>query len=775
MASNTTSQWQEVLQDRLLGCLFGTAIGDAMGMPFEWLTRSAIQDYYIGRVTGFMNPTAGHRQHRHLQAGDFTDDTWLTLCLLRSIVRQKRFDGDDFRRELAKWWRELEKGTYNRGAGSTTIEAARNLASGKRTAGRPSATCGAAIRVSPIGLLCASNDMMAAELAIKYAKITHTHPTAVAGAAVVASTLAWLVAEPSPKVADLIKQARDIAQDIPGSDLAEQIDETIDRLKYGNYRRVLPTGESADTRDVIPSALGYLYITDGDFRRTALLAAGGGGDADSIASIACAFTGAICGCESLPREWIQMLRKRNPDEIKELEDLGRRLCSIVIQKLPGALPKLKRWQAQDINRESIKKKLASELKRKGRVRLPLAAKKWRIPIAEIDEMASEIPNVVRAPDRPTLVALNEPGGIYSGRQLAELARAGHEEERIGSLFIKLLDSEDINVRNGAAANLVYMGYTNALKPLRESGLRSEANLLARTAYSARVTALAERLARHVVEGEPVTLRIIIGEQKHTESLEKDTLIPAFEDHMENEKWENRVLIRSVDGGILFINFEGRTSGVYSSPSGESYKFFAPISDGPLVELSEEKELIVFSIYSRTSKIYRFDNGKPWGQQVALRSIQLEEIIQERGIERELVDYVLALAHEISVKSRHGAILCTVRQGDVANANDWKRFEDPIDIREWPIDRLVACASHDGAMLVDSNSGGVLGYEYMFTVTEEQEKEALKKSRELLQTHGARHRKAAAYSVKNPNSVVIVISERGPVTCFASGATILRFE
>ena len=46
---------KSMIQDRAAGALAGVALGDAMGMPSQTLTRAAIHQAY-GRITDFVAP-----------------------------------------------------------------------------------------------------------------------------------------------------------------------------------------------------------------------------------------------------------------------------------------------------------------------------------------------------------------------------------------------------------------------------------------------------------------------------------------------------------------------------------------------------------------------------------------------------------------------------------------------------------------------------------------------------------------------------------------------
>ena len=78
------------LLDRATGMLAGVAIGDALGMPSEFLTPAHIQDWY-GHIGAFVPPHPTHPHHR-LPAGSVTDDTDHTLLLADLLLDQGRIE-----------------------------------------------------------------------------------------------------------------------------------------------------------------------------------------------------------------------------------------------------------------------------------------------------------------------------------------------------------------------------------------------------------------------------------------------------------------------------------------------------------------------------------------------------------------------------------------------------------------------------------------------------------------------------------------------------------
>jgi ADP-ribosylglycohydrolase len=81
--------------DRAAGCLFGSAIGDAMGMPASFMSPEQVKRNY-GRITDFLKPSTEQVAHGALHKAEITDDTQETIILAQTLIEAK----PDFRSSL---------------------------------------------------------------------------------------------------------------------------------------------------------------------------------------------------------------------------------------------------------------------------------------------------------------------------------------------------------------------------------------------------------------------------------------------------------------------------------------------------------------------------------------------------------------------------------------------------------------------------------------------------------------------------------------------------
>lgn len=74
------------IKNKIAGAMYGFAIGDAMGATTEFMNPTEIKKKY-GKVTdiiggGWLN----------LKAGEVTDDTQMTMCVIEAVMNSDRLD-----------------------------------------------------------------------------------------------------------------------------------------------------------------------------------------------------------------------------------------------------------------------------------------------------------------------------------------------------------------------------------------------------------------------------------------------------------------------------------------------------------------------------------------------------------------------------------------------------------------------------------------------------------------------------------------------------------
>lgn len=325
---------------RMLGCLYGVALGDAMGMPGELWSRSRIRAHF-GRIDRFLPGPDGHVVVDGFRAGQVTDDTQQMIMLAESIIRAGgRVDPDVLAADFLSWADRVGATEHNV-LGPTSARAVERLRAGRPATdtGVAGTTNGAAMRIAPVGLLCPSADLTALVDEVEAScVIAHHTNVAVAGAAMIAAAVSAAVDAPAGQahgstVDDALRAAHaaagigiDRGRDEPGASLVrraamgvEQARTTADDDEFLQFVYDL-VGTGTETTESVPAALALVVRAVGDPLRCALLAANLGGDTDTIGAMAVGICGAIGGIEAIPRPLIDRLNEVNDLPLEPLAE-----------------------------------------------------------------------------------------------------------------------------------------------------------------------------------------------------------------------------------------------------------------------------------------------------------------------------------------------------------------------------------------------------------------------------------------------------------------------
>ncbi|MCW2491883.1 MAG: ADP-ribosylglycohydrolase [Frankiales bacterium] len=300
---------------RALGALYGLAIGDALGMPTQSLPRSVIVDRYGEQVTGFEPGPADHPLAAGLPAGSITDDTEQALLVAGLLVDggDRSIDPLELANRLLAW----EESMHKRGSldllGPSTRRALADLLAGAdvNESGRTGTTNGAAMRITPVGIVSPSADLdRLVTTVVQASSVTHNTSIGLAGAAAVAGAVSAGV--DGAGIAQAIEVGIAAAERasrhghwVAGADVAERI-----RWAIEVARSVPPDGvmdvvyrlicTSLSTQESVPAAFAVLASYETDPWLACRVAASVGGDCDTIAAMTGAMAGACSGAAAFP-------------------------------------------------------------------------------------------------------------------------------------------------------------------------------------------------------------------------------------------------------------------------------------------------------------------------------------------------------------------------------------------------------------------------------------------------------------------------------------------
>jgi ADP-ribosyl-[dinitrogen reductase] hydrolase len=292
------------LPERVLGCVLGGAVGDALGAPFEGLWSRCIPKASV--------LLAGYAEYEGFPRGQYTDDTQLTIATLQSIVRRGYIDPEHIARSIARLWRSQE--VVGPG-GACTAAADRLLAGGHWSeCGSPvgQAGNGTAMRTAALGLYFLSRPAELAESVVQVSRITHQDPRSVAGGVAVASAARLMAARPEVEASELCRVVSAEARPLhaPLADLIAGLPPYLSGDRQEMLEYVAWSGgksrefeEVIITPYVIPTVLATLWAVTNfpaSWPDAVAAAIGLGGDVDTLGAIVGGLMGARLGLAAIP-------------------------------------------------------------------------------------------------------------------------------------------------------------------------------------------------------------------------------------------------------------------------------------------------------------------------------------------------------------------------------------------------------------------------------------------------------------------------------------------
>jgi ADP-ribosyl-[dinitrogen reductase] hydrolase len=288
--------------DQIAGVILGTAVGDALGLPREGMSRTRGRKMFGG-------PPSHH--HLVLGRGMISDDTEHT-CMVGQALLRAPIDADAFARSLA-WRLRFWLFGLPAGVGLATLRAVGKLWIGFSPAnsGVYSAGNGPAMRAAILGVCLGQNlDLLRAYIRAS-TRLTHTDPKAERGAFLVALAAHHGAVHGTDGVrADaFFQEMRALANDLD-AELLELLGKMEDHLK-----RDATAVEFADALGLQRGVTGYIYHSvpvalycwlrhPGNYRLAIEEVIDLGGDTDSTAAIVGGIAGATVGAGGIPEEWI---------------------------------------------------------------------------------------------------------------------------------------------------------------------------------------------------------------------------------------------------------------------------------------------------------------------------------------------------------------------------------------------------------------------------------------------------------------------------------------
>ena len=303
--------------------LLGIAIGDALGLPVQFLDREVVAKNPVTTMIGY--------GQFNVPAGTWSDDSSLSLCLAESLC--KGYDLSDIANNFVKWMFEGFWTPFNKAfdIGKTTYFAVVNLRNGvspylagmdrERDNGN-----GSLMRILPlVPYILNVEPEERYKIIGEVSSLTHRHPRSILARIVLCDFAIQYINQQSCEKAyqtmqqtllQLLKREMFIEEDVPFKRL---VGLSYNEFKAIELKDIRSTGYVIDT---LEASLWCIFNTS-NFKDAVLKAVNLGDDTDTVGAITGGLAGIIYGNDSIPSEWINVLARKD-----DIIELANRLDSV---------------------------------------------------------------------------------------------------------------------------------------------------------------------------------------------------------------------------------------------------------------------------------------------------------------------------------------------------------------------------------------------------------------------------------------------------------------
>ena len=299
-------------KDKLLGGVLGLAVGDALGVPVEFVQREVLKSSPVESMEGY----GSHNQ----PVGTWSDDTSMVLATLDSMCRG--FSTDGMMEAFSRWYNMAEYTPFGEvfDIGGTTRLAIQRYLMGENVSDCGSSDVysngnGSLMRMLPMILYLDVTPINsnAVDLIYKVSGLTHAHLISKI-ACVYYVYIGMYLKEYSDKneaMEDAIKAVDEYYKDTVYPD-----------TRLGSLNRVFTLSEediksSGYVVDSLEASIWCLYNSN-SYTEAVLRAVNLGEDTDTIGAITGSLAGLFIGGDNLPKEWVDSLQAK--DKILQIVD-----------------------------------------------------------------------------------------------------------------------------------------------------------------------------------------------------------------------------------------------------------------------------------------------------------------------------------------------------------------------------------------------------------------------------------------------------------------------
>lgn len=310
--------------------LLGAAVGDAFGVPYEFLSRAEISNLELdGMIGKDTNPTFKSRWDNLIPSGSYSDDTAMIVATMDSMIKNQTIDYDNIMHNYVKWW---ETGKYSSlpypfGLGGVISDSLERYLRGTtpiECGGRDFMDNGngSLMRILPFSLYCINKDLSddeTLEIIRNGSSLTHGNEISIMACFMYTIFLRELIRTRNKNLAfgKMISIKYENYFSPETVTIYKRINNPNFNLKIEDIKE---SGYVVDTLETVI----YSIMNSNDYRETIENCVRVGYDTDTSACIAGSLAGVLYGYDNIPKEWLDKLRRR-----EYLENLSKAFSMVL--------------------------------------------------------------------------------------------------------------------------------------------------------------------------------------------------------------------------------------------------------------------------------------------------------------------------------------------------------------------------------------------------------------------------------------------------------------
>lgn len=323
-------------RDPIVDGLIGQAVGDAFGVPVEFMSRDKVRELSLHDMVG--NDCLIHFTSRWstlIPSGAWSDDTSMTIAAMASIINhQGEIDYDDIMKQFLAWWDDGEYASLGFPFGL-----GRNISCAlqRYREGVPALDCGgkgmmdngngALMRIFPFSMYCIMNELTendTIDVIRKAAGITHGHDINAMSCFIYTLFLDDCIRTRNPWKAyeNSILYHTEYFSSMFSEEAIRAHEPLVTKFQQSTFNpdSIMESGYVVDSLMVAI----YSILHTENYEDAIRMAVNFGYDTDTNAAITGSIAGAMYGQDQIPEKWLNQIKKK-----EYLMTLGRQFSKIL--------------------------------------------------------------------------------------------------------------------------------------------------------------------------------------------------------------------------------------------------------------------------------------------------------------------------------------------------------------------------------------------------------------------------------------------------------------